>query len=159
MELLRQPQFNDLKNITVETNTTHMFKDGFDKFVQGLVAGDYTKNPIHITWSCSPKLSISGEEWNKAIKPEVAYQYASVPNTHLYFKFVVEDDQDLEEVNRANDLYKKAGVDADIYLMPVGATVEGQAKTSRQVAEICMREGYKYTGRLHVELFGNQWGT
>jgi organic radical activating enzyme len=145
--------------LTIETNTTQLFKDGFDKWVQGLVAGDYTKNPIHITWSCSPKLSISGEQWNKAIKPEVAKQYHDVPNSHLYFKFVVEDEKDLDEVDKANQEYKKAGINADIYLMPVGATVEGQAKTSRQVAEICMAHGYKYSGRLHVELFGNKWGT
>ena len=159
MTLLREPQFSDLKNMTIETNTTHLFKDGFDKWIQGLVAGDYTKYPVHITWSSSPKLSISGEEWNKAIRPEVAAQYAGVPNTHIYFKFVVEDEQDLDEVARANELYKQAGVNADIYLMPVGATVEGQAKTARQVAEICMREGYRYSGRLHVDLFGNKWGT
>jgi 7-carboxy-7-deazaguanine synthase len=159
MALLRQPQFNDLKNLTIETNTTHLFKDGFDKWVQGLVAGDYTKEPVHITWSSSPKLSISGEEWNKAIRPEVAAQYAGVPNTHIYFKFVVEDEQDLEEVNRANEEYKRAGINADVYLMPVGATVEGQAKTAKQVAELCMANGYRYSGRLHVDLFGNKWGT
>ena len=72
--LLRQPQFNSLKNLTIETNCTQPFKAGFDKFLQGLVAGDYTKEPVHITWSTSPKLSISGEKWDKAIKPEVARQ-------------------------------------------------------------------------------------
>ena len=158
-QLLRQPEFNDLKNLTIETNCTQFFKDDFDKFLQGLVAGDYTKNPIHVTWSTSPKLSISGEEWNKAIRPAVAKQYASIPNTHLYFKFVVQDEQDLNEVNRARDEYHKANVDADIYLMPMGATQEGQAKTATQVADMAMKHGFKYSPRLHVDLFGNQWGT
>ena len=125
-QLLRQPQFNDLKNLTIETNCTQPFKEGFDKFMHGLVAGDYTKHPVHVTWSTSPKLSISGERWDKAIKPEVAYEYIQIPNTHLYFKFVVESEKDLVEVDRAREEYKKAGIDADIYLMAVGATVEGQ---------------------------------
>ena len=43
--------------------------------------------------------------------------------------------------------------------MPLGATVEGQAKTSKQVAEICLKYGYKFSPRLHVDLFGNKWGT
>ena len=43
--------------------------------------------------------------------------------------------------------------------MGVGATQEGQAKTSRQVADICLQYGYKYSPRLHVDLFGNKWGT
>ena len=68
-------------------------------------------------------------------------------------------EQDLDEVNRARDEYHKAGVDADIWLMPMGATQEGQAKTASQVAEIAMKHGFKYSPRLHVDLFGNKWGT
>ena len=158
-QLLRQSEFNDLKNITIETNCTQPFKENFDKFLHGLVAGDYTKDPVHITWSTSPKLSISGEKWERAIRPDVAKQYASIPNTHLYYKFVVQDEHDLEEVNRARDAYQKADVDADIYLMPMGATQEGQAKTASQVAEMAMKHGFKYSPRLHVDLFGNKWGT
>ena len=158
-QLLRQPQFSDLKNLTIETNCTQGFKADFQRFLQGLVAGDYTKEPVHITWSTSPKLSISGEQWHKAIKGEIAQQYANIPNSHLYFKFVIQDEQDLEEVEMARETYKKFGVEADIYLMAVGATVEGQAKTSKQVANIALQNGYKYSPRLHVDLFGNKWGT
>jgi len=158
-QLIRQPEFKDLKNITFETNCTQVFKNGFDKFMHGLTAGDYTKQPVHVTWSTSPKLSISGEERKKAIRPEVAYQYSQIPNTHLYFKFVVMDEQDIEEVDIARKAYSDVGVEADIYLMPVGATVEGQYKTGRQVAEICLKYGYKFSPRLHVDLFGNKWGT
>ena len=158
-QLIRQPILRDLKNITFETNCTQPWKDNFDKFMHGLTAGDYTKHPVHVTWSTSPKLSISGEKWEKAIKPEVAYQYSQIPNTHLYFKFVVEDEKDLEEVDMARKAYADAGVEADIYLMAVGATVEGQSKTARQVADLCLKYGYKYSPRLHVDLFGNKWGT
>jgi organic radical activating enzyme len=158
-QLIRQPTFRDLKNITFETNCTQLFKDGFDKFMYGLTAGDYGKHPIHVTWSTSPKLSISGEKWEKAIKPDVARQYAEIPNTHLYFKFVVEDEQDLEEVDMARKAYADAGVEADIYLMAVGATVEGHSKTAKQVADLCLKYGFKYSPRLHVDLFGNKWGT
>jgi len=72
---------------------------------------------------------------------------------------VVQDEQDLDEVNRARDAYHKANVDADIYLMAVGATQEGQAKTAGQVADMAMANGFKYSPRLHVDLFGNKWGT
>jgi 7-carboxy-7-deazaguanine synthase len=158
-QMLRQPEFRDLKNITVETNCTQPFKADFQRFLQGLVAGDYTEEPVHITWSTSPKLSISGEHWAKAIKGEVAQQYANIPNSHLYFKFVIQDEQDLEEVEMAREEYKKFGVEADIFLMAVGATQEGQAKTAKQVADLALQNGYKYSPRLHVDLFGNKWGT
>ena len=55
--------------------------------------------------------------------------------------------------------YNELGVDADIYLMAVGATQEGQAKTAAQVADMALSNGYKYSPRLHVDLFGNKWGT
>jgi organic radical activating enzyme len=158
-QLLRQTEFKDLKNLTIETNCTQPFKEGFDKFLNGLTAGDYTKHPVHVTWSTSPKLSISGESWDKAIRPEVARQYAQIANTHLYFKFVVQDEQDLDEVNRARDMYSSSGVNADIFLMPMGATREGQIKTAAQVADMAMKHGFKYSPRLHVDLFGNKWGT
>ena len=77
----------------------------------------------------------------------------------LISKFVIQDEQDLEEVEMAREEYKKFGVEADIYLMAVGATVEGQAKTSKQVADLALQNGYKYSPRLHVDLFGNKWGT
>ena len=157
--LIKQRPFQDLKNITFETNCTQPWKDNFDKFMHGLTAGDHTKEPVHVTWSTSPKLSISGEDWNKAIRPDVAWQYTQIPNTHLYFKFVVEDEQDLAEVDKAREAYAKVGVTGDIYLMAVGDTVEGQAKTATQVADMAMKNGYKYSTRLHVDLFGNKWGT
>ena len=56
-QLIRQPAFRDLKNLTFETNCTQPWKDNFDKFMHGLTAGDYTKEPVHVTWSTSPKLS------------------------------------------------------------------------------------------------------
>jgi len=44
-------------------------------------------------------------------------------------------------------------------LMPEGATLEQQTLTEKGVAEICMNTGYKFSPRLHINLFGNAWGT
>ena len=30
---------------------------------------------------------------------------------------------------------------------------------AKQVADLCLKYGYKYSPRLHVDLFGNKWGT
>jgi hypothetical protein len=57
--------------------------------------------PITFTWSCSPKLTCSGEKWEEAILPDVAVQYYGLPGRNFYFKFVVTDDQDVEEVDKA----------------------------------------------------------
>jgi len=159
--LLTQPEFADIKNVTFETNTTHKLKQEFVQMMLDLSFGP-TRNPenfVKFTWSCSPKLTCSGEEWDKAILPEVAAEYYGLPGRNFYFKFVVSDDQDVEEVDKAVALYKEKQIECDVYLMPCGATQEGQAKTARQVAELCLKKGYKFSPRLHVDLFGNAWGT
>jgi organic radical activating enzyme len=142
----------DLKNVTFETNTTQSLKQDFRSYFEN-------NQQVHITFSCSPKLSISGHTWVDAIKPDVAAQYASLPNSYLYFKFVVSDDVDVAEVDRAVTEYRSAGVEAPVYIMPVGGTSNSYFKNSRQVAELALQQGYRYSPRLHVDIFGNAWGT
>ncbi len=110
-------------------------------------------------FSCSPKLSVSGESWNDAIKPEVASQYASVTNSDLYLKFVVADADDVDEVGKAVEAYQEAGVECPVYLMPLGGRSEEYNMNVKEVAEICMQRGWRFTPRLHISLFGNAWGT
>ena len=115
---------------------------------------------MHVTWSTSPKLSISGEKTDDALKPDVLRSMNEVDNSYLYNKFVVRDEECLQEVDMFVDSYKESGVKLDsVYLMPEGATLEQQTLTEKNVAEICMNTGYKFSPRLHINLFGNAWGT
>lgn len=41
----------------------------------------------------------------------------------------------------------------------VEGTSEMLAKTKFNIAEKAMARGWKYSPRLHVDLFGNRWGT
>lgn len=86
-------------------------------------------------------------------KPEV------MPVPYLYLKFVVCDDVDVAEVDRAVAEYRSAGLEAPVYLMPVGGTTDSYFKNGRQVAELALEKGYRYSPRLHVDVFGNAWGT
>jgi len=146
-DLLSQREFDTLSYMTIETNATQKLKPEFKDYL--------IKRNAHITWSCSPKLSISGEDWKDAIKPDVVQDYASIPNSDLYLKFVVQDNEDIKEVKTAHGVLGNFPV----YLMPVGGTVEGLELTEKQVAEMALKYGYKFSPRLHVNLFGNAWGT
>ena len=146
-DLLSQKEFDTLSHMTIETNATQKLKPEFKDYL--------IKRNVHITWSCSPKLSISGEEWKDAIKPDVVQDYASIPNSDLYLKFVVQDNEDIKEVKTAHGVLGNFPV----YLMPVGGTIEGLELTEKQVAEMALKYGYKFSPRLHVNLFGNAWGT
>ena len=152
IELFEHPRMKDLKNVTFETNTTQKLHDSFR---------DYLNNQqrFEVTWSCSPKLSVSGEPWDTAIKPEVASDYNSVEGSDLYLKFVVADRTDIDEAGRAVNEYRSAGVDCPVYLMPLGGRSEEYNLNVQEVANICMEKGWRFTPRLHISLFGNAWGT
>jgi organic radical activating enzyme len=152
MDLFQHPRMGDLKNVTFETNTTQTLRDDFREWLNN-------ERSFHITWSCSPKLSVSGEPWDTAIKPDIARQYFDVPNSSMYFKFVVATEEDVDEVTRAVEQYRAEGIDVPVYVMPLGGRSEEYKLNTRGVATLAMERGWRYTPRLHVDIFGNAWGT
>ena len=152
IELFEHPKMKDLKNVTFETNTTQMLHTSFKDYLAH-------QNRFEVTWSCSPKLSVSGEPWETAIKPAVACDYASVDGSDMYLKFVVADRTDIDEAGRAVAEYRKAGIECPVYLMPLGGRSEEYNLNVQEVANICMEKGWRFTPRLHISLFGNAWGT
>jgi 7-carboxy-7-deazaguanine synthase len=144
-----------LKNVTFETNGTQLVKEELINYFNSPEGED-----IHVTWSTSPKLSLSGEKTEDALKPDSLISMNQVINSYLYNKFVVRDIEDFEEVDMFVQAYKDAMIILDaVYCMPEGATFEQQTLTEKDVAEACMQTGYKFSPRLHINLFGNAWGT
>ena len=152
IELFEHPRMRDLKNVTFETNTTQTLHNDFRNYLEN-------QTRIQFTFSCSPKLSVSGESWSDAIKPNVAHSYYSVANSDMYFKFVVADNDDVDEVTRAVQEYTKQGIEVPVYIMPLGGRSEEYKLNTKRVAELAMERGWRYTPRLHVDIFGNAWGT
>ena len=152
IDLFEHPRMKDLKNVTFETNTTQQLHDDFFNYLND-------QDRFTVTWSCSPKLSVSGEPWDTAILPAVAREYSLVDGSDIYLKFVVASQDDFDEVGRAVDAYKSAGVQCPVYLMPLGGRSEEYNLNVKEVAEACMERGWRFTPRLHISLFGNAWGT
>jgi organic radical activating enzyme len=155
VELLEHEGMRDLKNLTFETNATQKIETRLADYI-------FDKQELTVTWSCSPKLSVSGEAWENAIRPDIVKSYsdlATTSNGNLYLKFVVANSDDMDDVERAVAEYQKAGVNCPVYLMPVGGTVESYEMNNRQVAQYAMQQGWRYSPRLQVDLFGNAWGT
>ena len=152
IELFEHPRMKDLKNVTFETNTTQTLHKDFEDYLR-------KQDKFQVTWSCSPKLSVSGEPWNTAIKPEIARSYNGIPNSEMYFKFVVADASDVDEVSKAVAEYNQVGINVPVYVMPLGGRSETYILNTKKVAELAMARGWRYTPRLHVDIFGNAWGT
>lgn len=149
--LLDHPKMRTLQELTFETNGTQDLTDDFF---------DYLHNDCQvkeITFSVSPKLSVSGERWEDAIKPDVVCDYALLGYTYL--KFVVTGEQDAEEIQDAVAAYRRSGFNGPVYLMPVGGVENVYSIHNKQVAELAMKLGYRYSDRLQLPLFKNAWGT
>ena len=77
---------------------------------------------------------------------------------YTYLKFVVETEDHFAEVVRAVDLYRAAGFDGPVYVMPQGGVVTPYEQNRRKVADMALERGWYYSPRLHVDLWGNGWG-
>ena len=54
---------------------------------------------------------------------------------------------------------RKNRIFEDIYLMPEGGTVCSETSlTEQETVNLCIKYGYRYSPRLHLQLFGNKWG-
>ena len=155
-ELLSHPRMADLKNITFETNGTQELSENFKMFLRNW-ALDGIGAPREVTFSVSAKLSASGESWEDAIKPETVTSYQDYG--HVYLKFVVDNQSHFDEAVKAVDLYRAAGFKGNVYVMPVGGTTPVYDKNEFNVAELALARGYYYSPRLHLNLYGNSWGT
>lgn len=154
-ELLDHQYMRQLKEITFETNGTQALTPEFKEYLQ-----DWTMDMPGercVTFSVSAKLSCSGEERHEAIKPEIVNEYQDAG--YVYLKFVVATEEDAEEAIETADIYRENGFTGPIYLMPVGGVESVYTLNNRRVAELAMKNGLRYSDRLQVPLFKNEWGT
>lgn len=153
-DLLEHDSMSGLKELTFETNGTQELSEEFAEY---LIDWRLTRGYDAITFSVSAKLPCSGEKWEEAIRPEVVKKYEEVGYTYL--KFVIATEQDAKDAERAIQEYRNAGFEGPVYLMPVGGTESVYHMNNRQVADLAMSMGLRYSDRLQVPLFKNEWGT
>ena len=152
-DLLNNPKMKALKEITFETNGTQKLTPEFKAYL----AKWNSEVGKELTFSVSAKLPCSGEKWDEAILPEVVCEYEEVGTAYL--KFVIATEEDFKDAECAIAAYRSAGFKGHVYLMPVGGVESVYALNNRAVAVMAMNAGLRYSDRLQVPLFKNEWGT
>lgn len=119
--------------------------------------------------SISPKLAHStpdeasaGKAWVEKherlrLQPEVLRAWCSGYDFQL--KFVFASEADVLEVKA---VIESIGIEIPpekVLLMPEGITQEALKTRQMLLVDICKREGWRYSPRLHIDLFGNKRGT
>ena len=112
--------------------------------------------------SISPKLANStpkespfaARHENLRYQPDVLKQL--INEFEYQLKFVVSSKEDVIEIRAiANAIH--APVDR-VLLMPEGTSPERVRERGQWIAEICKQEGFRYSPRLHVDLWGDKRG-
>ena len=124
--------------IEVETSGTLPPPTGFDGAIQ---------------WNVSLKLSGSGVDEAKRIRPEAIRGFLS---REAWWKFVVTDEGDVAEVLRLAERF--ALPRGRILLQPEAVRRDEMLERSPWVVDACKRHGFRFSPRLHVLLWGARRG-
>ncbi len=105
-------------------------------------------------WNVSPKLGNSGVD---AAKQEVTGSLTAFATSEkAYFKFVLSQPADVEEVLTLVDLYEIQ--QQRVILMPQGTTRKAIEEGSQWVADLCTKHGFRFSSRMHILLWGDKRG-
>lgn len=148
--MIQQPVLTDLMAVLreksalyrfeVETNGTLLPSEAFDAAID--------------QYNVSPKLENSGNGRKLRERPAAYRFFAASPKAN--FKFVVADPADLEEVLGLIDRFGIAP--EKVWLMPEGSTRQTLARRRKWLVDICKDYGFRYTDRLHVQIWGSKKG-
>jgi len=159
----------------VVTGGEPMISDKIVELTQGLkeldlhitieTAGTVYKKVACDLMSISPKLANSTpherEEGKWAAQHErLRYQpkvLRKLMREHDYqLKFVVSAPEDMEEIEA---IVKETKADpAKVILMPEGITAEATRQRAPWIIELCKRERFRYSPRLHIDVWGDERG-
>ncbi len=130
--------------VTIETN--------------GSLDIDFTREyQKKIIFSVSVKLAISGEPEHKRFNIDTLTKITeNAPKSYL--KFVTSKSTGGQDFKEIKSVLADIPIYVDVYLMPLGDTVDTLEENSRFVIEQAMRLGLKYSDRIHIRIWDNKQG-
>jgi len=145
--------------ITVETNGT-LFDKSWAKYVDLFSISPKLQDSIPTPEKMKKvgmNIELDRELKQKLLRKniQVLQNFIDSVTSDFQLKFVITRPENINEIKRDFLSYLKGWKPSDIYLMPVGANPEELLKSSRMTAKIAIENGWNYTPRLQVDLFGN----
>ena len=133
-----QKEINSNTYYEVETNGT-------------IMPNEYMLENISL-WNCSPKLTNSGNDVSMTFKKDVIKK---LNNYNTIFKFVVSNEKDYEEIM---DLYIPLVSRDKVWLMPAGENIDLLNQNKEYVVDLCKKEHFNFSTRLHIEIWNKKTG-
>lgn len=107
---------------------------------------------LNVQFNCSPKLANSGNDKSTRYKLEVIKE---LDKLRTQFKFVVSNLNDWKEIY--NDFVKHIKRNK-VVLMPAGENQQLLERTRKVASNLAIREGVKYSDRLHIVIWNQKTG-
>ncbi len=126
----------------------------FEVETNGTLAPSVDLDMLVDQYNVSPKLSNSGVPERLRWKPEALTSLAENPKA--WFKFVVSAPTDLDEILTLCRSFR-IGTER-VYLMPEGTDEATLSERQAWLADLCARQGFQLTDRLHVRIWGARRG-
>jgi 7-carboxy-7-deazaguanine synthase len=104
-------------------------------------------------WNVSLKLAHSGVPESRRLNPGAIRRFREVG---AWFKFVVGEERDVDEVRAIQERFSLPA--ERILLMPLGMRRQEQDARMPRVVEWCRREGFRFSPRLHILIWGPRRG-
>lgn len=140
---LLQMFYENKFHVTIETNATLDIK----------LEHEFQKS---ILFSMSVKLSNSGEALEKRVNYD-ALKHIIQNSDQSYLKFVIEEDF-LQDAQSEIDTILDNIPNVEVYLMPMGDTSEIISQNAQSVINMAIKNGFKYSDRLHIRVWNNKRG-
>ncbi|MBT8044502.1 MAG: 7-carboxy-7-deazaguanine synthase QueE [Verrucomicrobiae bacterium] len=105
-------------------------------------------------YNVSPKLHNSGNETHLRLKHKALEFFSQ--STKAWFKFVVTHERDLNEIETLASQFGLSA--ARILLMPEGRDEQTLQKRRQWLADVCRKQNFRYSDRLHIQLWGDKGG-
>jgi len=148
--MLQQPALVELAKLLRSKSSDYRF----EVETNGTLSPTLEFDTVVDQYNVSPKLENSANPRRLREKPAALRFFAASPKAN--FKFVIAEKTDLEEVLGLLKTYSIAS--EKVWLMPEGTSARALAQRRKWLVEICKHHGFRYSDRLHVQIWGDKKG-
>lgn len=120
----------------------------------GTIAPDEELDNFISQYNISPKLKHANNA--RLIREDILTHFAEEKTNKSWFKFVVNSEKDIDEVKT---IAQKCRIKASrIILMPQAGTRKELEEKRLYIANLSIKNGYRFSDRLHITLWGDKKG-
>jgi 7-carboxy-7-deazaguanine synthase len=158
IELIRALKSETSTHLTLETNGTLFDKEVVQNIDLISISPKLTNSNPDAKVKSNDRKHLTHDK--KRINIEALQSFIDIKNEYgknIQLKFVISSGQEEDEIKGILSQLKNLA-NSDIIVMPLGSTIDELAQTSQTAFEIAIKNGWRFSPRLQINLFNNRSG-